>query len=61
MSKMVQEIEAKDCIGMIKVFSANGLYFMKPCEEGKCQESMLLRCVCAAVWGSNYKCAKHDF
>ena len=34
---------------------------MKPCEEGKCQESMLLRCVCAAVWGSNYKCAKHDF
>ena len=36
MSKMVQEIEAKDCIGMIKVFSANGLYFMKPCEEGKC-------------------------
>ena len=45
---------------MIKV-SANGLYYMKPCEEGKCQESMLLRCVCAAVWGSNYKCAKHDF
>ena len=60
MSKMVSRIRSQG-LYWNDYGSANWLFYMKPCEEGKCQESMLLRCVCAAVWESNYKCAKHDF